>query len=452
VGYKSPSIIKYLEPLTGDLFTARHADCIFDEDNFPALGGDNMYHNECQEINWNASGIQSFDPRTIETEREVQKIINLQNIANNLPEAFTDYKGVIKSHNPAVNVPERVEVPTQNLPNQNKRGRNTVTKDKPPRKLRKPTSKTVNANQHHADRHQLDIVNPNNMDIQQIYHIPSINARTNTSARTSEDPDSNSLGNIEESQRVNEISTNYIDSGESFNRKTTIVDINFASKIASNLQLDPEPKTMAECIKRSDWIKWKEAIEAELHSLKKREVFSSVIPTPRNIFPVGSKWVFVRKRNENNEVVRYKAKLVAQGFTQRPGIDYDETYSPVMSGITFQYLISLAAQKGLSMHLMDVVTAYFYGSLDSDIYMKVPERLDIPNKNQSRNMYCVKLQKSLYGLKQSGRMWYNRLKEFLLQKGFSNNDDCPCVFIKKSLSGFCIISVYVDDLNIIGST
>jgi len=222
----------------------------------------------------------------------------LQNIANNLPEVFTDYKGVTKSHNPAVNVPERVEVPTQNLPNQNKSGRNTVTKDKPPRKPRKPTSKMVNANQHHVDRHQLDIVNPNNMDIQQIYHIPSINARTNTSARTSEDPDSNSLGNIEESQRVNEISPNYIDSGESFNRKTTIININFASKIASDLQPDPEPKTMAECIKHSDWIKWKEAIEAELHSLKKREVFSSIMPTPQNIFPVGSKWVFIiRKRN-----------------------------------------------------------------------------------------------------------------------------------------------------------
>ena len=144
-----------------------------------------------------------------------------------------------------------------------------------------------------------------------------------------------------------------------------------------------------------------------MHSLKKREVFSSVIPTPRNIFPVGSKWVFVCKRNKNNEVVRYKASLVAQRFTQRSGIDYDETYSLVMSGITFRYLISLAAQKGLSMHLMDVVTAFLYRSLDSDIYTKVPEGLDIPNKNHSRNMYCVKLQKSLYGLKQSGRMWYN---------------------------------------------
>jgi hypothetical protein len=67
-------------------------------------------------------------------------------------------------------------------------------------------------------------------------------------------------------------------------------------------------------------------------------------------------------------------------------------------------------------------------------------------------MYCVKLKRSLYGLKQLGRMWYNRLREYLLQKGSSNNDDCPCVFIKRSSTGFCIISIYVDDLNIIGHT
>src|SRR6266542_6676960 len=78
-GYKSPSIIKYLEPLTGDLFTTRHADCIFDEDNIPALGGDNMYQTKCQDIEWNASGIQSLDPRTKESELEVQRIIHLQN-------------------------------------------------------------------------------------------------------------------------------------------------------------------------------------------------------------------------------------------------------------------------------------------------------------------------------------------------------------------------------------
>ena len=83
--------------------------------------------------------------------------------------------------------------------------------------------------------------------------------------------------------------------------------------------------------------------------------------------------------------------------------------------------------------------------------MKVPDGIPVPNNGKNRNMFCVKLTKSLYGLRQSGRMWYNRMSEFLLQKGYSNSADWPCVFIKSS-TGFCIISVYVDDLNIIGST
>jgi hypothetical protein len=95
------------------------------------------------------------------------------------------------------------------------------------------------------------------------------------------------------------------------------------------------------------------------------------------------------------------------------------------------------------------MTTYLYGSLDSDIYMKVPDEISVPNANVRHSKYCVKLNKSLYGLKQSGRMWYNRLKEFLLNKGYSNNNDCPCVFIRKSSTRFYIISVYVDDLNII---
>jgi hypothetical protein len=99
---------------------------------------------------------------------------------------------------------------------------------------------------------------------------------------------------------------------------------------------------------------------------------------------------------------------------------------------------------------MDVVTAYLYGSLDLDIYMKVSDGISVLNTNANRNMYYVKLVKSLYGLKQSGRIWYNRLKEFLINKGYSNSDDCPYVFIRKSSTSFCIISVYADDLNIIG--
>nr|ABF96511.1 retrotransposon protein, putative, Ty1-copia subclass [Oryza sativa Japonica Group] len=110
VGFKSPSIIKYLEPLTGDLFTARFADSIFDEEHFPALGRDFKYQKECQEIDWDVQGIPASDPRTTETELQVQKIIHLQRLANNLPDAFTNYKGVTKSFIPAKNAPERVEL------------------------------------------------------------------------------------------------------------------------------------------------------------------------------------------------------------------------------------------------------------------------------------------------------------------------------------------------------
>jgi hypothetical protein len=227
-------------------------------------------------------------------------------------------------------------------------------------------------------------------------------------------PDATILRNDDAFERLHEISINYLESGESYDRNTIIVDNDFSAMIAELIQNDPDPKTMAECKSRSNWNQWKEAIKTEITSLSKRKVLSQAMPTPPKVFPVGFKWVFIRKQNENNEVVRYKARLVAQGFTQRPDIDFNETYSPVMSGITFRYLISLAIQNRLSMQLMDVVTAYLYRSLDSDIYMKVLDEISISNQNASRNIYCVKLQKSLYGLKHSGRMWYNRLSEYLL--------------------------------------
>jgi hypothetical protein len=257
------------------------------------------------------------------------------------------------------------------------------------------------------------------------------------------------LGNHDASKRIEEISINYTSSRKVYDCSTTITNLCFSTVIAENFLNDLDPKTMTECKKCSDWNKWKGAIEAELNSLKKRKVFTKVIATPPKTFLVGFKWVFVHKRNENNEVVRYKVRLVAQGFTQRPRVDFNETYSLAMNGITFRYLISLTIQKLLSLQLMNVVITYLSRSLDSDRYMKVPNGISVLN-SINHNMYCVKLIKSPYGLKQLGRILYNRLKEFLLNKGYSNNDDCPCVFIRKSSTGFCIISVYVDDLNIIG--
>ena len=113
--------------------------------------------------------------------------------------------------------------------------------------------------------------------------------------------------------------------------------------------------------------------------------------------PVGYKWVFVWKQNENHEIVQYKAWLVAQvvtqGFSQKPSIDYEENYSLVMDAITFRFLIGLIVSETLDMSLMDVITTYLYGLLDKDIHMEIPKGFKMPEAfyNNPINVYSIKL-------------------------------------------------------------
>jgi hypothetical protein len=455
VGFDSPSIIRYLEPLTGDIFKARFDDCHFNETIFPPLGGEKSLPEARREITWNVSTLSHLDPRTNQSELEVQRIIHLQGIANQLPDVFTDSKKIVKSHIPAANNPARIEVPEGQLINiaanesktRLKRGRPVGAKDKIPRK-RKIQEKQVAAPEEAIPMKQAT----------NIINLSKNCAHKSPENEPPEEGTPEELSPEEEQVPENdEISIHYVSTGEIWDRNKIVVDNIFSFKVALDITRsndhEIEPQTVEQCRRRNDWPKWKEAIQAELNSLLKREVFGPIVQTPEGVMPVGYKWVFVRKRNEKNEIIRYKARLVAQGFSQRPGIDYEETYSPVMDAITFRFLISLVVTENLDMRLMDVVTAYLYGSLDNDIYMKIPEGYKMPEayNSKSRNMYSIKLQRSLYGLKQSGRMWYNRLSEYLLKEGFENNPICPCVFIKKSESGFAIVAVYVDDLNLVGT-
>ena len=122
-----------------------------------------------------------------------------------------------------------------------------------------------------------------------------------------------------------------------------------------------------------------------------------------------------------------------------------------MDAIAFRFLISLVVYEGLDMRLMDVITTYPYGSIDNDIYMKILEGFGLPEaiNTKPRSMCSITLQRSIYGLKQSRHMWYNHLSEYLLKEGYANNPICPCIFIKKSETGFAIITVYIDDLNLV---
>jgi hypothetical protein len=161
--FQSPSILKYLEPLTDDLFMAQFTDCIFNEDHFLGLWGDNKFINDGRKINWDDKYILSSDPRTKEIRLQIQKILKLQQIVSNLLDAFIDYKGVTKSLNPAVNASCLVQVPIKNTPPL-KRGRASQQKDASNKRLKTTrktsSSKKVNTSQSKVDGHQVDMINP----------------------------------------------------------------------------------------------------------------------------------------------------------------------------------------------------------------------------------------------------------------------------------------------------
>jgi hypothetical protein len=191
----------------GDLFTTWFTDCIFNENYFLALGGDNKFITDDREINWDDKSILSSDQGTKETKLQVQKILELQQIASNLSDVFTDYKGVTKSLNPTVNAPCRVEVPLKTTPPL-KRGRASQQKDASNKRLKttrtSSSSKKVNTSQPMVDGHQVDMINPR----------PSPHVHNTEQAGGSENLDSLILRNHDEFHGVQEISINYTSSRE----------------------------------------------------------------------------------------------------------------------------------------------------------------------------------------------------------------------------------------------
>ena len=162
MGFDSPSIIKYLEPLIGDVFKAHFENCHFNETIFPPLGGEKSLPEARRKITWNVLTLSHLDPRTNQCELEVQKIIHLQRIANQLPDVFTNNKKIVKSHISAANTPAWIEVPVGQSVNTAaneskphlKRGRPISVKDKIPRK-RKVQEKQVAAHKEAISRKQV---------------------------------------------------------------------------------------------------------------------------------------------------------------------------------------------------------------------------------------------------------------------------------------------------------
>ena len=199
-----------------------------------------------------------------------------------------------------------------------------------------------------------------------------------------------------------------------------------------------EPKSIEAALSNENW---GEAIRSEMSSLMRNETWS-LVPRPVNKNVVGSKWIFKLKRNPDGSIERYKARLVAQGFTQVHGVDYNEVFSPVVKFTSIRTLFAFANDNNYEIHHMDVKTAYLNGELDHEIYMEQPEGFVDP-LNPS---FVCKLKKSIYGLKQSARCWNSAIDNFLRKNGYTSFDADECIFLKEVDGKFVIHVIYVDDL------
>lgn len=210
--------------------------------------------------------------------------------------------------------------------------------------------------------------------------------------------------------------------------------------ICSTLQ---DPETVEEALSRPDAEKWEEAMKMEMDKLNQSDSWKLVM-RPHNKNVIGSKWIFKIKKNEQGEVERYKARLVAQGHRQIPGLDYEETYSPVVRKETVRLLMAVSVEKGWNQEHWDVTSAYLHSPIKEEVFMEQPKGFE----EGLREEYVWQLQKSIYGLHQAGRDWNRFLDMHLRSYGLNQSGNDPCIYFDNK--GGLVIGVYVDDLPVWG--
>ena len=163
---------------------------------------------------------------------------------------------------------------------------------------------------------------------------------------------------------------------------------------------------------------------------------------PKGAKTIGCKWVNKTNHDSKENVERFKSWLVAKGFTQREGIDYNETFSLVSCKDSFRILMALVAHYDLELHQMDVKTAFLNGDLEKNVYMAQPKGFVVEGKER---MGCL-LKKPIYGLKQALRQWYLKFDSTIRKFGFQENVEDNCVYAKFKNGKYIFLILYVDDI------
>ncbi|GKA28926.1 putative ribonuclease H-like domain-containing protein [Tanacetum coccineum] len=204
-----------------------------------------------------------------------------------------------------------------------------------------------------------------------------------------------------------------------------------------------EPKKVIHALKDPSWI---EAIQEELLQFKLQKV-CTLVDLPNGKRAIGTKWVFRNKKDERGIMIRNKARLIAQGYTQEEGIDYDEVFDPVAKIEAIRLFLAYASFKDFMVYQIDVKSAFLYGKIEEEMYVCQPPRFEDPDFLDR----VYKVEKALYGLHQAPRAWYETLLTYLLDNGFQRGKIDKTLFIKRHKGDILLVQVYVDDI-IFGST
>ncbi|GJU01054.1 ribonuclease H-like domain-containing protein [Tanacetum coccineum] len=206
---------------------------------------------------------------------------------------------------------------------------------------------------------------------------------------------------------------------------------------AASLNKSIEPTCLAESLSDPNWV---EAMNNEIEALNRNNTWT-ICDLPVGRKPIGSKWIWKIKYKASGDIERYKARLVAKGFSQKEGIDYDETFSPVVKMVTVRCLIRIDVVNKWPLYQLDVNNDFLYGDLVEDVYMTLPDGYN----NVDKSKVC-KLNKSLYGLKQAPRIWNAKLTTALAKHGFEQSKFDYSLYTKHRSGMFIALLVYVNDI------
>jgi hypothetical protein len=204
-----------------------------------------------------------------------------------------------------------------------------------------------------------------------------------------------------------------------------------------------EPRSVDEALENEAW---RAATDEEMTSIDENNTWE-LTTLPRGHKAIGLKWVFKVKHNAAGELVKYKARFVAKGYTPRQGVDFDEVFAPVARMETVRLLLGLAAHSGWEVHHMDVKSAFLNGVLTEEGFVSQPPGCVVAGKEAA----ALKLQKALYGLRQAPRAWYAKLDASLTSLGFTRSPLEHAIYRRGDNIKYLIVGVYVDDLIITGT-